>query len=169
MDMKLHLENSNSNPNPNPKNNFVKYFEENNENHKKLKKQIIVCSNEILTKLCSAIHENEVILDTRYFLLIATSENYNIILEYVIGIIQQLLTKYTTVFVHINMQSISLIHLDKHYTFIKNICILLQEKFPDKLEKCFVYNAPFLFSQLFKIISRFIDKKTQKKIELVKE
>jgi len=165
MDRKLHLENSNLTL----KNKFVKYFEENNENHKKLKKQFIVCSNEILSKLCCVNHDNQVILDTRYFLLIATSENYNIILEYVICVIENLLTIYETVFVHINMQSITLIHLDKHYTFIKHICILLQEKFPDKLEKCFVYNAPFLFSQLFKIISRFIDKKTQKKIELVKE
>lgn len=167
MDRKLHLENSNLNLNL--KNNFAKYFEENNENHKKLKKQIIICSNEILSKLCFVNHENQVILDTRYFLLMATKDNYSAISEYVVCIIANLLTIYETVFVHINMQSITLTHLDKHYNFIKNICILFQEKFPDKLEKCFVYNAPFLFSQLFKIVSRFIDKKTQKKIELVKE
>jgi ribosomal protein S17E len=67
------------------------------------------------------------------------------------------------------MKKISLSDIDKHKIFIQNISTYLKEKYPDKLLKCFIHNAPFVFKQIFNIISTFIDKETQKKIELVKE
>ena len=51
--------------------------------------------------------------------------------------------------------------------FAVNITNLLNEEFPDKLIKCYIYNAPFIFSQIITLVSKFIDKKTQNKIELI--
>jgi hypothetical protein len=44
---------------------------------------------------------------------------------------------------------------------------VLKTSFPDNLEKCFIYKAPFIFSQFFSVISTFVDKKTLSKIELI--
>jgi hypothetical protein len=66
------------------------------------------------------------------------------------------------------MKKISLTDIDKHRIFIQNLSSCLKDKYPDKLSKCYIYNPPIVFKQIFNIISVFIDKETQKKIELVK-
>jgi hypothetical protein len=66
------------------------------------------------------------------------------------------------------MKKISLTDVDKHKLFIQNFSSYLKENYPDKLSKCYIYNAPVIFKQILNIISVFIDKETQTKIELVK-
>ena len=66
-----------------------------------------------------------------------------------------------------NLKKITLIDIDKHKEFIQDMSIYLKDKYPDKLTKCYIYNAPFVFSQIFNIVSLFIDKDTQTKIELI--
>ena len=53
--------------------------------------------------------------------------------------------------------------------FIKFFAETLKTRFPDKLEKCFVYDVSFVFYQCYSIISNFLDKKTQQKIQLIKQ
>ena len=134
-----------------------------------MKKQVAFYAKEILDHFCLVYQKNEFLIDIRYFLLIANSDTYNVIINYVVQKMEDILKTNETVLVHLNMMSFTLTHIDKHYSFIKNVCIFFQEKFPDKLEKCFVYHASFLFSQLIKILSKFVDKKTREKIVLVKE
>jgi hypothetical protein len=45
---------------------------------------------------------------------------------------------------------------------------VLKTTFPDKLNVCYVYNAPFIFSKVISIVGAFVDKKTQQKIKLIK-
>lgn len=151
----------------NKKNDIITKYFETNENYKKMKGKITFCVKEILSNWCFPVKENEIILDSQFFILIASTDNYGIIMNSAISLIEEILKTNETITVHLNMKLFTLIHLEKHYSFIKNICLLLQEKFPDKLEKCFVYNAPFLFTQFFSIVSKFIDRKTQKKIKLI--
>jgi hypothetical protein len=66
------------------------------------------------------------------------------------------------------MKNLTIVEIDKHKEYIKFISEFLKDKYPEKLAKCYVYNAPFIFTQIFNIVSMFIDKETQKKIELVK-
>ncbi len=66
------------------------------------------------------------------------------------------------------MDSLSLLHIDKYFTFIKQLIEILKETFPDKLEICYIYNAPYIFSQLFNTIGTIIDKKIRQKIKIVK-
>jgi len=123
-----------------------------------------------LKKLCF-IHSsnNNIILDCRYFTFIASPENYDLLIEYITSIIKNVLEKNYLFSFHVNLQSLKLIHIEKHYSFITKISQTLKDTFPDKLDTCYIYNAPFIFSNIFNIISVFIDKKTQQKIKLVKE
>jgi hypothetical protein len=122
----------------------------------------------ILSKLCF-INKNAIIINYVYFKYLATNNTYSYILMYITNNIDNILSTNNEFIVHVNMKKISLSDIDKHKIFIQNISTYLKEKYPDKLLKCFIHNAPFVFKQIFNIISTFIDKETQKKIELVKE
>jgi hypothetical protein len=71
--------------------------------------------------------------------------------------------------VHANLKNLTLADIDKHKEFIQNISIILKQKYTNKLTKCYIYNAPFVFSQILNIVSLFIDKETQTKIQLVQK
>jgi hypothetical protein len=64
---------------------------------------------------------------------------------------------------------LTLVEIDKHKNFIQYLSTFLKDKYPQKMEKCYIFNAPFVFSQLFHIISMFIDKETQSKIVVFKQ
>ena len=67
------------------------------------------------------------------------------------------------------METLTLLHIEKYLPFIKQLSELLREKFTDKLQNCYVYNASFIFSKILSIVTLFIDKKTQLKIKLINE
>jgi hypothetical protein len=76
--------------------------------------------------------------------------------------------KDSTVFtVSVNLKSLTMIELDKHRSYITSISTILKQRYPQRLAKCYVYNAPFIFAQFYSLISTFIDKDTQAKIILV--
>ena len=122
--------------------------------------------NEILKKLCY-IKEKCLNLNYIYFKYFATKETYPYILNYISNNIDSVLLDNDNVVVHINMKKLSISDIDKHKGFIQYISLYFQEKYPNKLAKCYIYNSPFVFNQLYNIICMFIDKETQKKIELV--
>jgi hypothetical protein len=123
--------------------------------------------NDILSKLCF-VNENNIVIDYIYFKYLATNITYNYILIYITNNINNILSKNNDFVVHVNMKKISLTDVDKHKLFIQNFSSYLKENYPDKLSKCYIYNAPVIFKQILNIISVFIDKETQTKIELVK-
>lgn len=121
---------------------------------------------EILNNLCY-IKENTIILDYIYFKHFAHKNTYDIILNYIVHNIDHLLSKYKNFDMHVNLKNFTVIDIDKHKTFIQNAAEHLKDRYPEKLAKCYIYNAPFIFSQFYNIINLFIDKNTQKKIQLV--
>ena len=125
--------------------------------------------SELLLGFCHSNEDNEILLDCRYFKLI-----YNLncidcdsIIQHVINVIRNTLEKRELFIIHVCLKSLSLTDMDKYYKFICKLSEVLKSTFPDKLDKCFIYKAPFIFSQLFSIISVFVDKKTMAKIQLV--
>ena len=124
--------------------------------------------NDILTGLCT-IKENCVILNYIYFKYIAKQDTYRYILNYITNNIDKILATNNEFIVHVNMKNLTIVDIDKHKDYIKYISEFLKDKYPEKLAKCYVYNAPFIFAQIFNIVSKFIDKETQKKIVLVKK
>lgn len=121
---------------------------------------------DILNGLCQ-IKENSVMLNYIYFKNIANVNTYGYILNYITNKIDNILYTNNKFIVHVNMKNLTIIDIDKHKIFIQQMSEYLKDKYPQKLSKCYVYNAPFIFTQIFSIVSMFIDKDTQKKIELV--
>lgn len=121
---------------------------------------------DVLHGLCF-IKENEVIINYVYFKHLATQETYSCILNYITNNFDIVLSKNIEFIIHVNMKNLTLSDIDKHKSFIYTISEYLKERYPKKLSKCYVYNAPCFFSKVFTIVSMFIDKDTMKKIELV--
>jgi hypothetical protein len=132
----------------------------------KTKKNIATCFTDILKKMCFN-NNNDIIIDYRYFKFIALSDNHNLLINYIILVMQNVLKQYSNFCIHINLESFTLLHIEKYFSFIKQISETFKTTFPDKLDTCYMYNAPFIFSKLFGIICIFIDKPTQQKIKLV--
>jgi len=146
-------------------NHFLKY-----EQLKNTKKNIITTSfNEILNNLCFQLKNNDIVLDCRYFKFISFPENYEAIIQHIISVIQSVLKTQELFVFHVNMSSTTLLHIEKYFGFIKQMSEILKTMFPEKLKVCYIYNAPYIFSNLFAVISAFIDKRTQQKIKLVKD
>jgi len=121
---------------------------------------------ETLNKFCK-INNEAVYIDYQIFRHIASELTYDIITQMIINALNSVLSKSKTFVIHLSLKYLTLKELDKHYNYITKVCTLFKTEFPDKLEICYIYNAPFVFSQIISIISVFIDKKTQKKISLI--
>ena len=70
--------------------------------------------------------------------------------------------------IHLNMKGLTVLEIEKHSTFFQKISSFCQTTFPNKLNSCYVYNTPFVFSSVLNILSLFIDKETINKIKIVK-
>ena len=121
---------------------------------------------DIFNGFCN-VKDNLMILEYVYFKHIGSKETYDAISNYIINRINNILSIHEGFVVHINMKHLTIKDVDKHKNFIQDISIFFKETYPNKMIKCFIYNAPFVFSQILNIVSLFIDKETLQKIELV--
>jgi len=149
------------------KEQFLK--DENFKNKKPNIAQINKSLKEILFLFCNANEDNEIIIDYRYLKLLENIITFDtdFIIKYVMSVISTVVKKQAHIIVHLCLHSLSLTDLEKHYSFMYKISDALKTAFPDNLQKCFIYKAPFIFSQFFSVISTFIDKKTLAKVELI--
>ena len=108
------------------------------------------------------------VMDYKYFKYFANNYTYEIITKYIDSSIMDILKTYNTFNIYINMQSLSITDVDKHREYICFMSKFFSERYPNRLHKCYVYNAPFIFEKVFSMIHSFIDKETQTKINLVK-
>ena len=115
------------------------------------------------------IKDRGLIIDVKYIKHFANKYTYDIITCHFDNLFSQLLNYHDTYSIYVNFQSFSLTDIEKHYTFCKNMATYFSEKYPDKLYRCYIYNASFVFESLLKIMSTFIDKDTLNKILLVRE
>jgi len=123
---------------------------------------------ELLHNFCYiSSNENDVTLNFKSLKLINKQLTNDFLLEHLIKNIDLVLTKYDVFKFHINVKSISILDVDKNKDFIKTASIVLKEKYPCRLDTCYIYEAPSMFSNIFKLIFAFVDKETQKKIKIV--
>jgi hypothetical protein len=123
--------------------------------------------DEIFKNICY-IQDNYVIINYIYIKYFANNETYDLVFQYILNNIDTILKTNTQFGVHVNTKMLTLIDIDKHHNFITHMCRIFKDKYPDKLDKCYIYNAPHIFSHLYSIISLFIDRVTKEKIILVK-
>ena len=122
--------------------------------------------NELLLAICNCEHNN-IILDYRFFKYIANKNNYDFIICHIVSTISNILKNHDQFNVYVCMQYLSIMDIDKHGQFIYSISNKLKTEFPDKLDKCHVHNAPYVFTNIYNLISTFVDKKTQEKINFI--
>ena len=119
--------------------------------------------------------QNQIFIDYRYIKYLfkekeketETNNNHHIIF-YIINQIKSVLQKYEDFTIHINFKHFTIIELERKYKFISEACEIFQQEIPLKMKKCYVYNAPFVFSHLYKIISSFLTKETRQSIQIYK-
>jgi hypothetical protein len=119
---------------------------------------------EILNNFCHIKTKNEIAINYKHFKSINIFIDKNDILNYLILNIENVLNKYETFVIHVNIEKLSLLEIEKNKDFIQNMSTVLREKFPDKLDFCIIYEGSFIFKQIYNLLSIFIDKKTLKKI-----
>ena len=119
---------------------------------------------EILNNFCHIKAKNEIVINYKHFKSINIFIDKNDILNYLILNIENVLNKYETFSIHVNIEKLSLLEIEKNKDFIQNISTVLREKFPDKLDFCIIYEGSFIFKQIYNLLAIFIDKKTLKKI-----
>jgi hypothetical protein len=123
--------------------------------------------SKFLNNICYINVDNHIILNYEYFKYFGNSQKYNILIGHIIEVFNVCLTYTPTLTVHLYIKSITLTEIEKKLHFIKIFAETLKQQFPDKLKNCFVYDSSFLFSQIYNIISIFIDKDTKKKIHII--
>lgn len=122
---------------------------------------------EILNKMCSS-NLNEITFYYSVFKAIANTTTYPIILNYMYELAQRTLTIYPKVIIHANLKSITVGSIDTHKQFIMDAIKKMSVDFSDALELCYLYKTPFVFTQIYNIISIAIDKETKQKIQIIK-
>jgi hypothetical protein len=125
--------------------------------------------NELLKKMCIInTDNNQICLNYTYFKQLLDINMHDEILLYCHSIFDTFLENNDKLILNVDVRNLNINIINKHYDYICYILKDFKEKYPDKLDKCFVYNPPFVFAQLYKIICFIIDKETQKKIIIVK-
>lgn len=122
---------------------------------------------EILNKMCSS-NLNEITFYYSVFKAVANATTYPVILNYMYELAQRTLTIYPKVIIHANLKSITVGSIDTHKQFIMDVIKKMSIDFSDSLELCYLYKTPFVFTQIYNIISIAIDKETKQKIQIIK-
>jgi len=115
------------------------------------------------------IKDDCIIIEFKFFKYFSMPVTHDLITSHMDQVTSAVASKYNKFNVHINLQSFTISDIDKHSGYIRSIADFFSNKYPERLNKCYIYNASFVFETIFKIINTFIDKDTLKKLVLVKE
>jgi hypothetical protein len=121
----------------------------------------------ILSGLC--FHENNnVYINSLYSKHFINNTTSSLILKYILNIIDNSLINNSQFIVHLNIKNLSFSDIEKISSFLIDNSNLFKERYPEQLLKLYVYNTSFVFSQLYKILSKILDKQTKEKIVVIK-
>jgi hypothetical protein len=121
-----------------------------------------------LNSFCRIDQNNQIVIDYRYFKLIAFSENYDLFKYFLVDKINKVLSIAEKIVLHVNLETISLIDIEKHSAFLINLANYMSETFTDKLEKGYIYNSGYLIHGVYNILIMVLNKETRSKIMFVK-
>jgi hypothetical protein len=121
-----------------------------------------------LNSFCRIDQNNHIVVDYRFFKLIAFSDNYELFKMFLVDKINKLLSIVDHIVIHVNLESISLIDIEKHSTFLLQLAKYMSDTYPDKLENGYIYNAGFVIHGIYNMLTLVLDKETRRKIMFVK-
>lgn len=73
----------------------------------------------------------------------------------------------TGIAVEVDLTGFTMASFMRHIKFFRRVAKHFQDKYPDKLEKCRVVNAPAYVRQVCTLLSAFVDARTMEKLEFV--
>ena len=113
------------------------------------------------------IKDNGIVIDLKYLKYFANANTYELITNHIDQILAYLVSQKGVFIIYLNIQSLSLVDADKHSNYLKAISYYCANKYPNRLFKCYIYNASFMFDAFFNILKHYVDKETQSKVILV--
>ena len=122
---------------------------------------------EILNKMCTS-NANEIIFHYPIFKAIANEATYASILNHFYEISKKALSFSSKLIIRANLKSITVGSIDTHKRFIMDTITKMSVDLCDTLETCYLYKTPFVFTQIYNIVSIAIDKETKQKIQIIK-
>jgi hypothetical protein len=66
-----------------------------------------------------------------------------------------------------DLQDVKWANMDRHA--LSSCFAILEREFPERINKIFMYDAPYIFDALWKIVSPFVDPDTREKIAFIQE
>jgi CRAL/TRIO domain len=132
-------------------------------------KRCLITNNDItvVMKHFCIVKEDTVFLDYLYFKSFANKNTYSIILQIVTSSYDAILSKYPMFNLQVNINGITFSDIHIHHKFILFITKQLKERYPQKLNQCFIFNAPKSFVRIYRLISMFVESDTLKKIHIL--
>ena len=123
--------------------------------------------NEILNKI-SFMEGDKVFIDYKIMKQVLHVNTYDMIFDRLINVTKEILLHNEFINMHVCLKGLTITDMDKHKNFVLRIIKTFSEQFPNKLNVCNLYKTPAIFSQIFGLISMFIDKVTINKIRIIK-
>lgn len=145
------------------------YFNPEKNKNCQLKKNIaeIISYNDFIERFAYYTSDYGVVIDFRYFKIFAKPIIYDTVINHCSEVFDKALHDKSTFIIHLNLQGLSIIDIERLYTFICKFATVMKEKYPVQLERCNLYNSPFIVNQLLCVISLFINKETQRRFKVV--
>ena len=117
----------------------------------------------------SNLHRCNIIFNAKYFKK-KNNGKYDDLLSHILktlsnGLLLSQQKNTQTFDIQVYLDGIKATELD--FGFAKNFIIMIQQLFPNRLNKCYFHHAPGFFRLFFENLSIFIDKQTQNKVQFV--
>jgi hypothetical protein len=130
----------------------------------KTKKNFLI--NDIIHFFCHT-NEDSLFVDYRFFKLINNIDLFQNYYNILVHNIDKLLQKNNNIFIHVNIEKFSLTDFDKYSNIFTKLTNLFIEKYPDILNKLFIYGSGIIYEKLIKMLSMFLTKETRTKMILI--
>jgi len=111
---------------------------------------------------------NDVYINFEEFKAKPEPKDYDEITRTIVDAMCEALKENSLFVVHFDMKTLTLSDLEHYMKYSQNLAKILQTLFPNKLQTCYVYNAPsFIKASYHAFFKLFMDSVTRKKIILV--
>ena len=111
---------------------------------------------------------NDVYINYQEFKETPEPKDYDEITRTIVDAMNKALKENSLFIVHFDMKTLTLSDLEHYMKYSQNLAKILQTLFPNKLQTCYVYNAPSFIKASYHVFFKlFMDSVTRKKIILV--
>lgn len=127
--------------------------------------------NFLLSKMIYIGNANNIYFDYLIFKMFANNTNYNIIIEYYIQLFSDIIVKFGTFIIHVNLKTITVSAVERHKDFVR---LFTQQCLSDGrheyslcLDMCYIYNSPTLIDMIKLILKGLIEPVVMQKIHII--